>query len=59
MQFNSTSRGGGDLASLFSPEELALLQDIPKGTLLELKNSYLLVTWKRFFLIFDVNLAQF
>ena len=37
MQFNSSSRGGGDLTSLFSPEELALLQDIPKGTLLELK----------------------
>ena len=44
MQFNSSSRGGGDLTFLFSPEELALLQDIPKGTLLELKNSYLLVT---------------
>ena len=44
MQFNSSSRGGGDLTSLFCPEELALLQDIPKGTLLELKNSCLLVT---------------
>ena len=44
MQFNLSSRGGGDLTSLFSPEELTLLQDIPKGTLLELKNSYLLVT---------------
>ena len=38
MQFNSSSpRGGGDLTSLFSPEELALLQDIPQGTLRELK----------------------
>lgn len=37
MQFNTSSRGGGDLTSLFSPEELALLQNIPKGTLLELK----------------------
>lgn len=37
MQFNADSGGGGDLSSLFSPEELALLQDIPKGTLLELK----------------------
>ena len=44
MHFNSSSRGGGDLTSLFCPEELALLQDIPKGTLLELKNSCLLVT---------------